>query len=316
MPTTAQRFFLGTVDDDQSYGTTIKKNQESAPAANSATTMTWTSTTAAVRTHVPLAATTAASDTSDANAWAFNNGGADGLGSTSTAERWIKAGAWSFSMSYTLNAPALLATIACTVTARVYRVSAAGTRTLLFTAPSANFSATGVVTWNSAPQPEIVLAAGEVVSVGFTAVSAATANVLNQVTNTVLRVNLGASSYFDVPSPGVRALGRGDYALPGSGALAAAGSRVLGCAYSLPGSGTLAVAGNSRFAATYALTGTGIAAAQGSSVAGAAFFLAGAAALSGRLTRVLAAEYDMDVGSGTSVVVNEVVVRPIYIFDG
>lgn len=294
MPTTAQRFYLGAVDDDQAYGTTIKKNLESAPAANSATTCTWSATGAQTRTKIPLAGTTTASDTSSDNGWGFNNGGADGLGSATGAERWIKAGVWNFSVSYTLNAPALLATIACTVTARVYRVaSGGGARTLLFTAASANFSATGVVTWSSAAQPEYVLGPGETIHVGFTAVSAATNNAITGTVATVLTTNLGADTWFEVPSPGVRTLARADYALTGAGTLAGAASRVLGTVGSLAGSGTLVGTVTARFAGVFALTGSGTANVAGSSVAGTVFALSGSTALTGRLTRILSARYDM-----------------------
>lgn len=305
MPTIAQQFFLGTVDDDQTGGTTIKKIQETAPAANSATTNTWTTTTVETRTHVPLAASSVNSDTSNTNGWCYNNGGADGLGSTSTAERWIKPGVWNFSMSYTLNSPALLATIACTVTARVYRVATGGgTRTLLFTAASANFSATGVITWNSASQPEYILAAGEVIQVAFTASSAATAaTVLGAITNTVLTLNLGSNSFFNVPTPGVRTLGRGDYALTGVGTLAGALSKLLAAVYALTGSGVLAGAGGSRFAAVFALAGSGAANMAGGAVSASQFAMTGLGTLTGRITRIISSVYSMNSGGsgGTTI---------------
>jgi hypothetical protein len=214
------QFYLGIVDDDQTGGTTIKTIQTSAPTANSATTDTWSSATVTTETLIPLTASTTASDTSSSNGWCFNNGGASGLNSTSGAKRFTRAGVWNFSMGFTLNAPALLATIACTVTAKVYRVATGGgARTLLFSATSANFAASATVTWASASQSEYVLQAGEVFQVAFTATSAATAAlVLGAITNTVLTLNLGANSFFTIPSPGIGTLAETAGASTGTGA--------------------------------------------------------------------------------------------------
>jgi hypothetical protein len=208
MATTDNQFFPTAVTADQtlSGAGTIRKLEETAPASNTATTVTWTTTTVTLKTVIPVTANSASGDTSQNNGWVFNNGGADGLGSISTAKRVIPSGVWAFSVDATLNSPALLATIACTITARVYRVATGGgARTLLFSVTSANFSATGVRTWNSASQGEIVLEVGEVLMVGYTATSASTtATVLGANTNTVLTFELGANTHVTVPTPGVR----------------------------------------------------------------------------------------------------------------
>lgn len=165
MPTVAQQFFLGTVDDDQDFpGVTevVKKLLESAPASNTATTVTWTTTTITEKTLIPLAANSAAGDTTTTNGWAFNDGGADGLGSVTGALRRVPAGVWNFSLQMALNTAALLDTHALTLTARVYRVDdinagAGGARTLLFSATSGNQTGSATVTWASASQPEVLL---------------------------------------------------------------------------------------------------------------------------------------------------------------
>jgi hypothetical protein len=297
--TTAQKFYLDSAATDVTGGTTVKKLSEATPATNSTTTNTWTTTTAATETHVPLTASSTASDTSSSNEWVLNNGGTDGLGSISAAERWFKPGVWSFSMSYTLNAPALLATIACTVTARVYRVSSAGVRTILFTAASANFAATAVVTWSSTTQPEIVLGAGESLAIGYTPLSAATANAVNTITNTVLTLSLGASSFVTVPGPGVRTLSRGDFLAAGQGVESAGVSRVLGAAYTATGSGTLLETGGSIFTGRYTAVGVGAVSVLGSSVAGAAYATVGTGALAFAASKVLGSKYGMNSGALT-----------------
>lgn len=205
MPTINNKFFLGTIDDDQAYGTTVKKNLETAPGSNNTTKSTWSATGSQTRTHIPLTNSTANSNTSSDNGWGFNNGGTDGIGSTATEKRIIPAGVWGFSMAYGINSPAFLTTITYTVTAHVYRVEAGGgARILLFSAPSASYTSGGVKTWNSASQPLITLEAGEVIHVGFTAVSAATTVALSGDVATVLTLTLNANSFFTVPSPGIR----------------------------------------------------------------------------------------------------------------
>lgn len=258
MGTIAQKFYLGTGNDDGTYGTTIKQLVTTAPGANSATTNTWSSTTASTQTEIPITASSTNSDTSSSNGWAFNDTtGGDALVSTATEQRIIPAGVWSFSMSYTLNSPALLATIACTVTANVYRVSSSGTRTLLFQASSANFSATGTITWNSASQAQYTLGANEVILVGYTATSAATAAlVLGAVTNTVLTLNLGTNSFVTLPSPGVRTNYIRSYDATGTGA-ASVVSRLLTMARSAIGRGEVSFTKAATVAKSFTLVGTG-----------------------------------------------------------
>lgn len=238
MPTVAQRFFFGTIDDDQDFpGVTenVKKLLESAPASNSTTTVTWTTTTVTEKTMIPLTANSAAGDTSSNNGWAFNDGGADGLGSVTGALRRIPAGVWNFSLQETLNTPAVLANINLTVTAKVYRVNdinagAGGARTLLFTAQRVGTNTTSAtLTWASASQPEVLLQPGEVIMVGITATSASTAAlVLGANTNTVLTVVLGANSHFTVPAPGVETIANTNGSAAGTatadGTLAATGA--------------------------------------------------------------------------------------------
>lgn len=220
-PTTAQTFF-GTINvPDQTFtgSNKVEALAEAAPGtANTTTTMTWSSTTASTETVIPLTATTTASDTSNNNGFAFNNTGTDGLNSTSSQLRIVPAGTWTFSGTLTFNAPALLATISATPTVKVYRVATSGgVRSLLFSQAGAAVTATAAgakaFAITASGQSQIILQPGEVIWIGFTVNSAATANVLNQVTNTVLNFTIGTTGGAEVvvPSPGIRT----EYIQPG-----------------------------------------------------------------------------------------------------
>jgi len=257
MPTTAQRFFLGTIDDDQDFpGVTenVKKLLESAPASNSATTVTWTTATVTEKTVLPLTGNSAAGDTSSNNGWAFNDGGADGLGSVTGALRRIPAGVWNFSLEETINTPALLDTHSLTVTAKVYRVAdinagAGGARTLLFTAARSGTNTTSAtLTWSSTSQPEILLQPGQVIMVGYTMTSASTqALVLGANTNTVVTTVLGANTWFEVPAPGVETIANTSGSSTGTatadGTLSGVGAVVGSSAGTSTASGALAATG-------------------------------------------------------------------------
>jgi hypothetical protein len=218
--TTAQVFYPSASAQDQtiSGANVIDKLVTSAPATNSATTNTYAS--ASTQTVIPYTSTTTATDTTQNNGWAFNNAGVDGLSSTTTDKRVFPAGVWAFQGSLTFGAPALVATATATVVAKVYRVvTGGGARSLLFTATSAVVSstATGAFAWSasSASQPAYVMAAGEVVEVGFTIASANTLNTLSQSTSTIINFTTGSTTFVTVPTPGVRT----QYSLSGSGVI-------------------------------------------------------------------------------------------------
>lgn len=295
MPTTAQTFYPSATDDDQDFpGVTenVKKLVESAPGANTSTTVTWTDTTVRTKTVIPLTDSTAASDTSSNNGWAINDGGADGMGSVSGGLRRVRAGVWSFSVQMTLNTPALLDTHALTITAHVYRVAdinagAGGARTLLFSATSGNQTASATVTWNSASEPEILLQPGETIMVGFTASSASTtALVLGANTNTVMTVALGGNTSITVPAPGIETIANTNGTSAGTATVNGAASGTGAMAGSSAGS----AAASGALAATGATVGTsdGTSAASGAMAAVAPMVgsSAGLATVSGALSAV------------------------------
>jgi hypothetical protein len=217
MPTTARVFHITADDDDQSFGATVKRLNETQPSANSDTIIRWATTTVTEKTVIPLADNSTSGDSSINNGWAFNNGGADGLGSTTAAKRRVRAGEWTFILTISLNAPATLDTHALTITAKVYRVATGGgSRSLLFTSASPNQTSGGRKAWVST-EDEIVLDAGEVILVSFTMTSASTtAVVLGANTQTVVEVDFGANSYVVVPEPGIETLAIGAGSASGS----------------------------------------------------------------------------------------------------
>lgn len=206
--TNARRFHPTTVADDQTFTSegTIRAVNSTAPANNTATTVSWTTTTVTEKTVIPVTTNSAAGNTSNNNGWSFNNVASPGLNSTALTRRKILAGVWNFQVQVGLNTPALLASISASIKATVYRVAAGGgARTELFNVSSANFSASGNIAWSSTPRPEYFLEAGEVIMVGFTMTSASTtAAVFGANRNTVATITLGANTFFEVPAPGIR----------------------------------------------------------------------------------------------------------------
>jgi len=213
-------FYPTAATQDQTIGAgVVRAILNAVPVVNSTSQCTWTAATAADITVIPLANnSTTGTDTTANNGWAFNNANATGLGSTATARRVILAGVWAFQGTVNLNIPATLQTVSATIKAVVYRVATGGgARTELFrTAASAavtNASAIAAadVNWtvSSASQPQIILAAGEVIMVGYIITSRNTVNTLGAITNTVVTFHLGnqlQANQFTVPSSGIRTL--------------------------------------------------------------------------------------------------------------
>lgn len=213
-------FYPAATVVDQTIGAgTVKVIRNAVPAVNATSTTTWAGATITDITVIPLANnSTVTTDTTANNGWAFDNAGATGLGSISTARRVILTGVWAFQGTVNLNKPATLQTVSATIKAVVYRVATGGgARTELFrTAASAavtNASAIAAadVNWSvsSASQSQFTLAAGEVIMVGYIITSRNTVDALAAVTNTVVIFYLGnqvQANQFTVPSSGIRTL--------------------------------------------------------------------------------------------------------------
>jgi hypothetical protein len=289
VPVSAQRYYQTTLADDQTFTSegTVRRVDTAAPAANTSTTVTWTSTTSSEKTVLPGAAQSADGDTSNNSGWSFNNATEPALASVAGAQAWVRAGVWNFSVAVTLNSPGLLSTISCRLTARVRRVATGGgSRSALFSAQSAVFSASGTITWNSAAQPEFVLGPGEVLLVSFTATSAATSNTLGGTTNTVLTIALGANTWFQVPSPGIGRLAIGEFTAAGVSTPTVVGASQAAGVFSAQGSANAQAVGASRAAGVFAGAGASDAQAVGASTASAVFAAAGASSPAWRGTGV------------------------------
>lgn len=318
MPTTAQRFYPITTADDQTFSgeATIREFDTAAPASNTATTITWTTTTITEKTVIPVTANSASGDSSNNNGWTFNNTATPAdMASTATAQRRIKAGVWNFSMQITLNTPALLDTHALTIEANVYRVATGGgTRTLLFSATSANQTGSATVTWSSASQPEYVLDAGEVIMVGFTMTSASTtATVLGANTNTVCTVTLGTNTWFEVPSPGIETLSIGAFSASGAAVNAAVATGIFSGVFDADGLAATAAVGAAQGSGVFASDGVATVSGIGAWRFSGVFSGAGEAAASAVGASAFAGVFEADVGGGGGG--GEVFVRPLFVFD-
>lgn len=223
MPTNAQTFYPHTTDQDQAWGTDIRKLDTASPATNSFT-LTYTTVVGSgseyFQTVDPYTNTSAASPGNDNRTnfgWAWNEDAvdADAMDSESDAKRKILAGTWTFEMRVGMNAPAnSVENWQTQAEISVYRVATGGgTRTLLFTMLSNTVSRTQLTAAEftltaSASQSQIVLAAGETLHVAYRMKGRATSNLLGGQTNQVLTFYTGTQTavpnIVSVPSPGIR----------------------------------------------------------------------------------------------------------------
>jgi hypothetical protein len=215
MATTAQLFYPSTTEQDFTAPSEvdIRKLVESAPGSNS-TTIT-SHPNAAGTTQITLDPYTNRSTTGDirANAgWAINAAGADGMDSTSTEKRIIPSGQWQIVFTAAMPVAGTgTGTLTLTMSVTVYRVSAAGARSSLFTMGSTSAQSTGLAAFNgiisatSGTQPEYVLEAGETIHVGILTQVVQVAGLAGAtVAGTVTWTTGTATQYFRLPTPGVR----------------------------------------------------------------------------------------------------------------
>lgn len=178
MATRADILYLSATDQDQAWGTDVRKLAETAQALNSTTICSHPNSAGTTQITIdPLTTSTTQSDIRDALGWAVNEAGADGMESTANYKRRIRAGDWVFTMRLGLPiAGTTTGTLTGSFSARVYRVgpSPTFTRTILFTtALSTTVQSTGLAaatntcTVTQAGVAEIVLQAGETIHVGI-----------------------------------------------------------------------------------------------------------------------------------------------------
>lgn len=177
MGTIAQRFYHSTTAKDFVVAgeVDIKKLLESAPGTDSTTICTHAN--AAGTTDITIDPYTNNSTASDIRAncgWAINRLSADGMMSTATAKRVIKAGTWTFVTSVAIPAAGTLTgTLTVSNLYNVYRVDSAGTRTLLFTTTSNTVASATAAGANSGvltatfSASEILLETNETIHVGI-----------------------------------------------------------------------------------------------------------------------------------------------------
>jgi hypothetical protein len=214
--TTAQTFCPTTADHDGTWGTDVRSANVAA-GANNATSINdaGTTTTQTTMTYDPYTTRTTTGDQGTLFGWAINALAAstDGMGSASGARRRIPPGTWNVSGIISLPvAGTLTGTITAFFAFRFYRVSADGaTRTFLFSVNTGTAQSTGlaavnntVITGTSASQPEYIFEPGETLHCSIQSVSTQVAGALGATVAAQITLTTGGSTFFTVPSPGIR----------------------------------------------------------------------------------------------------------------
>lgn len=217
MPTTAQVFYPTNDDQDQSWGTDVRRLEESADTNNTASQTNHPN--AAGTTFItldPLTVRTSQTDERTLYGWAWNEDvGAYAMDSETGARRTVPAGDWVFDWTVTVpQAGGTTGTIDVDFSASVYRVaSGGGSRTLLFqTGQSSQVSSTGLSGAVSGTCSEthsasqIILEAGETLHVAYTTRCIQVAGLLGATVAGNLTWAFGGSNATQItlPSPGIR----------------------------------------------------------------------------------------------------------------
>lgn len=325
MATRADIFYPSTVDQDQTWGTDIRKLLETVPALNSTTICTHAN--AAGTTQITLDPFTNRSTTGDNRnvfGWAINEAGADGMESTSTRKRRIRSGDWVFTMRLGLPvAGTLTGTLTGSFSARVYRVGPSPTFTLteLFTTALSTTvqstglgNATGTCTVTQSSVPEIVLEAGETIHIGYLSNVVQVAGALGATVSGVATWHIGTQGGVDISvnPPAIDTITE----MVGTSAGAATVSGVSGKVLPVSGSssGAATATGTLGAVATTVGSSAGAATVTGTlgSVKGFVGSSAGAATVDGRAATIRGMVGTVEVGAGGETITY---IRPIYIFD-
>lgn len=265
--TIVQKFFWSANDQDFTAAgeVDIKKFIEAAPGTNSATIASHPS--ASGTTQITLDPYSTRSTTGDirANAgWAINRYGGDGMNSVATAKRYIPAGVWTFTMNVAIPAAgALTGSLTVSNIYQVFRVSATGARTALFTATSNTVASgalgaanSGLLTANSASQPAYVLEADETIHVGVISNMVQAAGTLGGTRAGVATYTIGSiNEFMQVPAPGVRTMYFNTFTLAGNNSITFPMSISLN--RSTTGKGDITSTKNTIASKTFSLIGNG-----------------------------------------------------------
>lgn len=142
----------------------------------------------------------------DTFGWALNLTGADGVDSVAGARRIIPAGTWTF---YARLGTAVAALGSYTTTVTIYRRTAAGARTSLFSATSTGISPTNLGTavpaWTSA-QPQITLEAGETLFACYYLSRTASGVTAESIAFQCAPADVASRPRIVLPAPGLRTL--------------------------------------------------------------------------------------------------------------
>jgi len=254
MATIAQTFYPDNQDQDQAWGTDIDKLDESVGALVSTTIASHPNSSGTTQiTLDPYTTRSTSGDSTSSYGWAFDESGAEGIGSAANNRRFIPAGTWTFQNRVQIPAGgAVTGSHNVTITYKVYRVAASPSfaRTLLFTATSSEqggglLGSTVTFSTTSASQPEILLEPGETVHVGYLSQDRQVAGLLGATTAGTLTYHTGTEGGVNisvqVPSPGVRTFYERDQAGNGIGTSAQQPKGIAKAATTSTGIGATAI---------------------------------------------------------------------------
>ncbi|HEX4843184.1 MAG TPA: hypothetical protein VFV57_05895 [Limnobacter sp.] len=313
MATRADILYLSATDQDQTWGTDVRKLAETAQALNSTTICSHPNSAGTTSiTLDPLTTSTTQSDIRDALGWAVNEQGADGMESTSTRKRRIRAGDWVFTMRLGLpTAGTATGTLTGSFSARVYRVgpSPTFTRTLLFTTGDSTTvqstglaAATGTCTVTQTGVSEIVLEAGETIHVGFLSKVVQVAGLLGATVAGIATWHIGTQGGVDpsVNPPAIDTITEMVGSATGLGTAAASAAQVKPTVASATGLGTAQGVLGSIASTVGAATGVGVAAGTLAAVKEFAGAAQGVGIADGKMAKVAGFTGTVDIGGGGS----------------
>lgn len=293
--TTAQKFWLGENDQDGSWGTDIRAMRASSPADIDTTKADFgTSGGAKTITFDPLT-TRSTTGIVDIFGWAWNSLAASGdsLGSVAGAKRFYRAG--DYTLSYELWTTLATGTT-CTLTRRVYRVGADGTRVQVgaFT--------TGSISVGNSLSPTTyttTVAVGEyIVEAGETILLVLACNSSSNALGNTITLRLGADTFEEIPSPGWLTLADTTGSASGSGVATGESGKVLATIGASIGEGSATGEMSSRADAIGSAAGVGAGSAQASSIAGTVGSSTGVGTGSGLTSIVLGGIGSVVIGAG------------------
>lgn len=206
MATIAQVFYPSTTEQDYTASgeVDIRKLAESVGVNDTTTIAAFTTAAATIALDPYTTRSTTGVAAAEDMGWSINRLGSDGMDSTATAKRIIPAGTWTFRGRVGVTG---VVTTQVVFRCRVYRVTSAGNRQLLFTSTnSATVTplTTGVDVTSTSSQSEFVLEVNQCLHVGFILEKTNSGVGTGGSVGLWLNDGVGQAVDVEVPTPGVR----------------------------------------------------------------------------------------------------------------